>query len=258
MKNNGTHEDRTAVVASFLTRREEDAEVAQFVALCRRSPRLRRWLCDDFARFDHVRDGFKRMLESSPSSAPADAGLLRRLAARSDPLATTKGAIHKRLRIYAGRIYGGLSWSEVEELVRHYHAGTLDTGAFWLVHDWMTASSREGVSSRLSAAAVALLDEAIRHRDKRLLRHVLKAVDFLEEFGTAQPRRAALGHVNWWKVSVLLYLLNHPKSAYRTRELRAYLASQGLDIETKDLRRFCVKHGIRRDTRAGRPVGGGR
>lgn len=251
MKTNGTHDDGPADIVALLTRREEDAQVAQFVALCRRSPFLRRWLWDEFARFGRARDGLARVLAEPPAGVQADAALLRKLSiGAGDPL----GRIIKRLRVDADRIYGGLSWTEVETLVRRYHAGTLDVGAFMLVHRWRASASPDGTPSRLADAAVALLDAVIRHGDTRLLSHVRKAVAFLDEFGTAQPCRAALGHVNWWKVSTLLYMLNHPKPAYRTRELRAHLAAQGLDIETKDLRRFCAKHGIRRDSRAGRPV----
>ena len=255
MKTSGTHDDPPVDMASLLSRREEDAQVAQFVSLCRRSPFLRRWLWGEFARFEHVRTGLKQIVEDGMAGAPADAGVLRKLSAGDDLLAGATRRIRKRIE--TGTIYGGLSWTDVETLVRRYHAGTLDVGAFLLVHDWRASQTGDGVSSRLTDAAVSLLDAVILRRDKRLLRHVLKAVDFLDEFGSNQPRRIALGHVNWWKVSVLLYLLNHPKRAYRTRELRAHLAAQGLDIETKDIRRFCSRHRIRRDSRAGRPVSEG-
>ena len=38
-----------------------------------------------------------------------------------------------------------------------------------------------------------------------------------------------------------------------TRDVRAHLAGLGLRISTLDFRRFCKRHGIRRDERAGRP-----
>jgi hypothetical protein len=44
-----------------------------------------------------------------------------------------------------------------------------------------------------------------------------------------------------------------PREAYRTREVRAHLATLGLRISSLDFRRFCKRHGIRRDERAGRP-----
>ena len=49
------------------------------------------------------------------------------------------------------------------------------------------------------------------------------------------------------------YLLRHPREAYRTRDLLAHLATCGIEVSTKDIRRFCIRHSIRRDMRAGRP-----
>lgn len=47
--------------------------------------------------------------------------------------------------------------------------------------------------------------------------------------------------------------LRHPRKSYRTRELRAHLSALGLEVGTKDIRRFCTRHNILRDIRAGRP-----
>jgi hypothetical protein len=241
-------------IIAFLAKQDEDVIIDGFVDSCRRSPLLRRWLWTEFVRSKRVREGFKAVLDDPDKGAGNGRRLLRRLAGNDGLVDATTQRIQKHMGVETGRIYGGLTWSEVENWVRHYHAGTLDTGAFLLVHDWRESAKTNGVSPRLTGAAAILLNEAICGRDKRLLRHLMTAVDFLDEFTDARASRVALGHVNWWKVSVLLYLLNHPKPAYRTRELRAHLAGQGLDIETKDLRRFCSRHGIKRDMRAGRPV----
>jgi hypothetical protein len=48
-------------------------------------------------------------------------------------------------------------------------------------------------------------------------------------------------------------MLRHPREAYRTREVRIQLETLGLRISSLDFRRFCKRHGIRRDERAGRP-----
>ena len=48
-------------------------------------------------------------------------------------------------------------------------------------------------------------------------------------------------------------MMRHPCEAYRTRDLRAHLLQLGLEISSLDFRRFCKRHGIRRDERAGRP-----
>jgi hypothetical protein len=65
--------------------------------------------------------------------------------------------------------------------------------------------------------------------------------------------RASIGYTDWWKLHVLLYMLRHPSEAYRTREVRAHLEVLGLKISSLDFRRFCKRHGIQRDERAGRP-----
>jgi hypothetical protein len=51
-------------------------------------------------------------------------------------------------------------------------------------------------------------------------------------------------------------MLRHSREAYRTREVRAHLETLGLRISSLDFRRFCKRHGIRRDERAGRPRAG--
>ena len=66
-------------------------------------------------------------------------------------------------------------------------------------------------------------------------------------------RRASLGYSDRWKLHALFYMLRHPRESYRTRELRAHLATLKLNVGTKEIRRFCTRHGIRRDVRAGRP-----
>jgi len=65
--------------------------------------------------------------------------------------------------------------------------------------------------------------------------------------------RTAFGYADWWKLHALVYMLRHPREAYRTREVRAHLATLGLRISSLDFRRFCKRHGIRRNERAGRP-----
>jgi hypothetical protein len=50
-----------------------------------------------------------------------------------------------------------------------------------------------------------------------------------------------------------LFMLQHPRESYRTRDLPTHLAGLGLSVSSLDLRRFCRRHGIRRDIRADRP-----
>lgn len=255
MKKKPASPDSSQVVA-LLMQKEDDAAAALFIELYRRSPFLRDWLGSIFARSSRIQDWdrFKQLLDTPTSPEEEPHRLLLSLTGSEEILSETQRKIRRKLRIKTGRIYGGLSWREVETLVRRYHAGTIDAGAFLLTHDWRKGATDGGASARLTRAGAALLDEAIQGRQKLLLRHVAKAVEFLDQSADTRTRRTALGHVNWWKVSILLYLLNHPKPAYRTRELRAHLAALGLEIETKDIRRFCSRHAIKRDMRAGRPT----
>ena len=47
--------------------------------------------------------------------------------------------------------------------------------------------------------------------------------------------------------------LHEAETVYRTRDVRAHLETLRLQISSLDFRRFCKRHGIRRDERAGRP-----
>ena len=62
-----------------------------------------------------------------------------------------------------------------------------------------------------------------------------------------------MGYADWWKLNALFYILRHPRESYSTRDLRAHLATLGLDIGARDVRRFCQRHGIKRNSQAGRP-----
>jgi hypothetical protein len=88
--------------------------------------------------------------------------------------------------------------------------------------------------------------------DKRVLAQLGSAVDLLVGFQPGRLR-TAFGYADWWKLHALVYMLRHPREAYRTRDVRAHLATLGLQISTLDFRRFCKRSGIRRDERAGRP-----
>lgn len=85
------------------------------------------------------------------------------------------------------------------------------------------------------------------------IRHVGKTLRFLATQEKVSKRRGLFGHADWWKLNALFYMLRHPRESYRTRELRAHLSDLGIEVGTKDIRRFCTRHGIRRDMRGGRP-----
>ena len=140
----------------------------------------------------------------------------------------------------------------MEVLVRRYEARTLGLNVFLLARDWRKAGEAAKASPKLLQAGADLLDTAIRSGETRQLAELGNAVELLSGLN---PRRlrTAFGYADWWKLHALVYMLRHPREAYRTRDVRAHLAALDLRITTLDFRRFCKRHGIRRDERAGRP-----
>ena len=153
---------------------------------------------------------------------------------------------------HAPRLYGGLTWDELEKLVRRYEAGSVDAAVSLLVRDWRKAGASAASSPRLLRAAGQFLDAVIRCGEKRLLTQLTTAVAIQ---ANAKPTslRTVLGYSDWWKLHALLFMLRHPRESYRTRDVRGHLARLGLSITSLDFRRLCNRHRIRRDERAGRP-----
>ena len=152
----------------------------------------------------------------------------------------------------AARPFGGLTWDEMEALVRRYEARTIGLNVFLLARDWRKAGEAAKASPRLLQAGADLLDTAIRSGEVRQLTDLGHAVELLAGLDPCRLRKA-FGYADWWKLHALVYMLRHPREAYRTREVRAHLVALGLRISSLDFRRFCKRHGIRRDERAGRP-----
>jgi hypothetical protein len=102
-------------------------------------------------------------------------------------------------------------------------------------------------------AGLAFLEAVFPSGRRRLLKHLHEALSFVKELEDKAKRRSAIGYADWWKLHVLFYMLRNPAECYRTRELRAHLPTLGLESSTKEIRRFCTRHGIKRDGCAGRP-----
>ena len=223
---------------------DESATAALFLQLYRQSPELRHWLREDFARDAKLRSRFDAVAlgENSPQ--------VSRFAEFTDDNHSWREERRRLKAQLSGRVYGGLTWNEVMELVHHCQAGTLDLGAFLLVREWRETGQ---TSPRLMWAGLALLESVIPSGRRRLLKHLHEALALVKKFENKAQRRMAVGYADWWKLHVLFYMLRHPQESYRTRELRAHLATRKLDVSAKDLRRFCTRHGIRRDMRSGRP-----
>ena len=223
---------------------DDDAAFRLFAQLCRSSPALREWLWEEFARKPKTRAKIAATLAQPNSDNDAEAF------AENRPLQIEAARLRENL---SGRIYGGLTWSEVETLIRHYQAGKLDPGTLVLLSEWRQADAAALVPPRLAAATVDWFRAIASGAETRLLRHAEKTVKLLASIEKSPKRRGLFGHSDWWKLNVLFYMLRHPRGSYRTREFRAHLAELGIEVGTKDIRRFCTNNGIRRDARAGRP-----
>lgn len=243
----------TPVVLASLADDSTVAALKLLADLCRQQPDLRDWLWAEFARDAKARERFGRMIDD-PAAAPVDgANGFAQLTGEDRAWRKEREWLRRNWNGHAPRIYGGLTWSEMEKAVRHYEAGTLDLGTFLLAHDWCEANKNGKVSPELMRASVAFLDTVTRGGQRRLLKHFYKALSFLRRYEVVPKRRSAVGYTEWWKLRALFFMLGHPRASYRTRDLRAHLAALGLEISSLDFRRFCARHGIRRDERAGRP-----
>jgi hypothetical protein len=223
---------------------DESATIAMLIQLCRESRELRHWLWEEFGRDAKVREDFSKIV-GNPAVPP-----VRRFIelTSSGPVWLEECRLLREQ--FPARIYGGLTWNEVMQLVRHYQAGTIDLGVFLLVDQWQKAGKS---SPALKWAGTEFLEGVIPSGRRRLLRHLEKALAFLKGYKNKAKRRAMLGYGDRWKMHVMLHILRHPSGCYRTRELCAHLATLGFKISAKDMRRFCARHGIRRDMRPGRP-----
>lgn len=220
--------------------------------ICRRFPDLREWLFEDFARGAQTRANFLALIEKETLAGESTADGFAEMAGELGPWLQEKNRIQAKVPARAVRPFGGLTWDEMESLVRRYEARTLRLDVFLLVRDWRKAGEAAKASPKLLRASAGLLDQAIRSGDTKLLTQLVQAVQFLSELEQGRLQ-SSFGYADWWKLHALVYMLRHPREAYRTREVRAHLATLRLEISSLDFRRFCNRHGIRRDERAGRP-----
>lgn len=222
----------------------ESATVALFMTLYRKSPELRLWLREDFARSRNLRDAFDRL---ALRKRPLPVARFAELTEGNRPWEEEQRRLKKRI---PGRRFAGLTWNEMVGLVHEYQAGGLDLGVYLLVRDWQ----REGEATpALIWAGLALLESVLPTGRRRLLRHLNEALAFAGKSLPDAELRLALGYADWWKRQAVLYMLQNPAPAYRTGELQTHLASLGLKVSSLAIRRFCTRHGIKRDMRAGRP-----
>jgi len=243
-----------AVLASSVraSERRSRAFLRLLAGICRQFPDLRTWLVEDFARDADTRVSFLALVERGDLNGEAMSNGFAELAGELDGWLEEKRRMKAQLPAHATRPFGGLTWEEVEALVRRYEARTIGLNVFLLARDWRKAGEAAKAPPKLLQAGAELLDTAIRSGETRQLAQLGHAVKLLSGLN---PRRlrTAFGYADWWKLHTLVYVLRHPREAYRTRDVRAHLETLGLRISSLDFRRFCKRHGIRRDERAGRP-----
>jgi hypothetical protein len=243
-----------AALASFAqtSERRSRAFLQLLAGMCRQFPDLRTWLMEDFWRDADTRANFLVLVERGDLNGDAMSNGFAELAGELDGWLKEKRRMKAQLPAQAKRPFAGLTWNEMEALVRRYEARMLGLNVFLLARDWRKAGDAAKASPKLLQAGADLLDSAIRLGNKRLLVQLGSAVELLSGLNSRRLH-TAFGYADWWKLHALVYMLRHPREAYRTREVRTHLETLGLRISSLDFRRFCKRHGFKRDERAGRP-----
>lgn len=245
-------ESSRVALLTALTERQSRSVIFLLAGMCRHSREIRDWLCDDFARNAKTRENFGALVDQGNAADSAGGNDFAELAGEAASWHEERRQMREKLTPSGPRIFGGLTWAEIEKLIRRYEAGSIDVTVMFLIREWRQAGPAAASSPRLVRTAALFLDEVIRKGDKRLLGQMAKVLATKTDAGS-RTRRDAVGYSDWWKLHALLYMLRHPSESYRTREVRAHLSSLGVAISSLDFRRFCKRHGIRRDMRAGRP-----
>lgn len=234
-----------ALFRQLVRETDESAAVALLVDLCRTSEPLRVWLFEEFGKDARVRAKFARELTAPKSPV-----------VRFTELAGTDTAWREETRLlrerFAQHSYGGLSLEQLQELIARHQAGHGDPAGYLVAVEWRRCTG-SAPPPRLVRATCALVAASTGPAGTQGLRDLARAIELTEAFADRTQLRAALGFTDWWKLSVLLYMLRHPAPSYRTRDLHRHLVSAGLNVSPRALRQFCTENGIARDQRAGRP-----
>lgn len=242
--------DELAALLHELSLHDDASELRHFAEVCRRSPRVRTWLFSRFANERETRAKFRNFL-NDPTASPEGlwSPLLEREVVSQPPqVPSTDGP------------YGGLSEAAVWALIQLYQAGRINVLTFLLVRVWrQLAAENRPPPPALWRATLEHWAALIGEGDGHLLRDLRLAVTFFQE----RPDDFTGGSdsdQDSWKVHLLLHILDHPQPCYRVGDLYAALPEKfrrsrrngNPFVVLREIRRFCEKHGIRRDQRAGR------
>ena len=164
--------------------------------ICRHFPDLREWLLEDFARDAKVRANFLCLVETGDLGGGEMADAFAEMAGELGSWREEKHRMQVEWPAQATRPFGGLTWDEIESLVRRYEARTLRLDVFLLVRDWRKAGESAKASPRLLRASADLLDAAIRSGDTRLFTELGHAVALLSNLEKGSLR-TAFGYADW-------------------------------------------------------------
>jgi hypothetical protein len=226
---------------------DDIAELRQFVELCRKSLAIRSWLFARFANEATTRSAFRKALTSTAPHRET-----RRL---WSPNITSMVLGHCQTSASQERPYGGLSKTRILALIIQYQYEQLDLKTFLLVRVWMRfiATGKTEYPVSLVRVTVKHWKSMIGEPSGHLLREASTAVSFFHARSKRTIGEADFGHNNSWKIHLLLHILDCPRANYRVVELQAGLPAKYQHVEQRLIRRFCQRHGIRRDTKPGRP-----
>lgn len=230
---------------------DDSAKAAVFLQLCREWPELRKWLWRDFANNSKVQENFAKVVDEGSQPAVGKQWIAE-FSGEADIWREQREQLISKLGSTVVRAYGGKSYVEMTKLIRQYQAGALDLGTFILAREWLDSKSEAKKSMRLMRSASEFVDAVVSGQG-HLLDHFEQSLRTLALHQNKFTRRKALGHVKWWRLQLLLYMLRNPRPFYSMRELLAHLATLGIRVRLQDIRNFCILHKIKRDTRAGRP-----
>jgi len=143
---------------------------------------------------------------------------------------------------------GGMSSRQALTEIRAYQAGSINPFAFMIALAVHRNKQPSPARSKVIDAYLQAADD-----EPRMMYELWRAMKLLHGQPPGPISREQVGHVNWWKITLLMYMRKNRKPAYSIREFVQVLKANALHVDSKDIRRFCRKHKIKRDSRPGRP-----
>jgi hypothetical protein len=249
----GAFAKRPAIIDRVMERRDA-AFLRGLVDTCREWPEIRKWLCEDFVTLEKVRENFKALVDRPTAAEKTCAYSLADLSGESFVWLKEKDRMKSFTSPFGAAIFGGRTWQEMEQLILRYAGGLTELGVMLFVQHWRKTGKKSRFAPELLQAGAELLDAIILSGETRLLANLVKTIQ-QPSSRNGNNLRSSIGYSDWWKLQAVLYIMRNPRPSYRTREVRTFLAKMEIAISSLDFRRFCKRHHIRRDMRAGRPRG---